>query len=88
MPSSELGIKTGPLPLVILDPGHGGEDFGAMLLEKPGCYIWIGQAEPEQASSNHNHGLHTPRYDFNDEIIPLGIEYWARIVEESLPLKK
>ncbi len=71
-----------------VDPSMGGEDFGAMLLEKPGCYIWMGQGEPEQAASNHNFGLHTPRYDFNDEIIPLGIEYWARIVEESLPLKK
>ena len=67
-------------------PSMGGEDFGAMLLERPGCYIWMGQGEPDQASSNHNFGLHTPRYDFNDEIIPLGIEYWARIVEESLPL--
>jgi amidohydrolase len=67
-------------------PSMGGEDFGAMLLERPGCYIWIGQGEPEQAGSNHNHGLHTPRYDFNDEIITLGIEYWARVVEKALPL--
>jgi hippurate hydrolase len=70
-----------------VEPCMGAEDFGAMLAERPGCYIWMGQAEPDSAS-NHNKGLHTPQYDFNDEIIPLGIEYWARVVEESLPLAK
>jgi hippurate hydrolase len=69
-------------------PSMGGEDFGAMLLEVPGCYIWMGQGEKADPASAHNFGLHTPRYDFNDDIIPLGIEYWARIVEQSLPLNK
>lgn len=64
-----------------------GEDFGRMLMEVPGCYVWLGQGE-EDASSNHNQGLHTPRYDFNDEIIPLGVEYWVKIVEKTLPPKK
>ena len=68
-------------------PSMGGEDFGRMLFDVPGCYIWMGQGE-EDPESNHNHMLHTPRYDFNDELIPLGIEYWAQIVENALPLKK
>lgn len=68
-------------------PSMGGEDFGRMLFDVPGCYVWLGQRE-EDPDSNHNHGLHTPRYDFNDEIIPLGMEYWAKIVEKALPLKK
>lgn len=67
-----------------VDPSMGGEDFGAMLLNTPGCYIWIGQGEPDDADSNHNHGLHTPRYDFNDDIIPIGVEYWVRLVEQAL----
>ncbi len=69
-----------------VEPVMGGEDFGAMMLERPGCYVFMGQGEPEKPESNHNNGLHTPRYDFNDDIIPLGIEYWAKIVEEALPL--
>jgi len=68
-------------------PVMGAEDFGAMLQERPGCYIFIGQAE-ENPQSNHNHMVHTPQYDFNDDIIPLGIEYWVKLVETSLPLKK
>ncbi|MEZ5815064.1 MAG: M20 aminoacylase family protein [Alphaproteobacteria bacterium] len=65
-------------------PSMGGEDFGRMLMDVPGCYIWMGQGEPDEPDSNHNHGLHTPRYDFNDEIIPLAVEYWARVVEKAL----
>lgn len=64
----------------------GAEDFGAMLLERPGCYIIMGQGEPDKPESPHNYGLHTPRYDFNDAIIPLGVEYWVRIVEEAMSL--
>jgi len=63
-------------------PSMGAEDFGAMLAKLPGCYIWMGQGEDE--SSNHSQGLHTPAYDFNDAIIPLGIEYWVRVVETVL----
>lgn len=67
-----------------VDPCMGGEDFGAMIIDRPGAYIWVGQGEADP-NSNHNQGLHTPRYDFNDEIIPTGVEYFARIVEKSMP---
>ena len=66
-----------------IQPSMGAEDFGAMLQAVPGCYIWMGQGE-DDAQSNHNQGLHTPKYDFNDEIIPAGIEYWVRVVEGVL----
>ena len=28
---------------------------------------------------------HTPIYDFNDEALPIGASYWARLVERLLP---
>lgn len=68
-----------------VEPCMGAEDFGAMLQQVPGCYIWMGQGEPGTSDSPHNKGLHNAGYDFNDEIIPLGIEYWARLVETALP---
>lgn len=70
-----------------VDPCMGAEDFGAMLQEVPGCYIWMGQAVADK-NSPHNKGLHNAGYDFNDDIIPLGIEYWARLAEAALPLQK
>lgn len=71
-----------------VDPCMGAEDFGAMLQQVPGCYIWMGQAEPDAPDSPHNKGLHNAGYDFNDALIPMGIEYWARLVEAALPVEK
>jgi hippurate hydrolase len=28
--------------------------------------------------------VHNQRYDFNDEILPLGASYWATLVEQEL----
>ena len=58
-------------------PSMGGEDFAFLLLKKPGTYIWIGNGENREA-------VHHPSYDFNDEILPLGASYWARLVEQVL----
>lgn len=66
-----------------VEPTLGAEDFGAMLKERPGCYVWLGQGTGN-ASSPHDQGLHHPKYDFNDDILPLGIEYFAKLTEASL----
>jgi metal-dependent amidase/aminoacylase/carboxypeptidase family protein len=55
------------------------EDFSFMLNEVPGCYINIGNGNAEGACEVHN-----PAYDFNDEILPLGASFFARVVERKL----
>jgi hippurate hydrolase len=60
-----------------LQPTMGSEDFAFMLQAKPGAYIFIGNGDAAA-------GLHNPRYDFNDEILPIGASYWARLVERVL----
>lgn len=62
----------------------GAEDFGAMLMKKPGCYAIFGQGEPSQPDSPHNYGLHHPKYDFNDAIIPDVIRYFSAITKSIL----
>ena len=59
-------------------PSMGGEDFSFMLEQRPGAYIFVGNG----ASSE----LHTDTYDFNDEIIPIGVSYWVRLAERALPV--
>src|SRR5215207_4448283 len=60
-------------------PSMGAEDFAWFLESTPGAYIWIGnRAGADQAM------LHNPHYDFNDEILPLGASYWARLAESVL----
>ena len=60
-------------------PSMGAEDFAYMLQRKPGCYAWLGNGPGTGGCT-----LHNSRYDFNDEIIPLGINYWVRLVETVL----
>lgn len=57
------------------------EDFARMLQVKPGCYILIGNGE----EGSHGCALHNPNYDFNDEILALGADYWVSLVETLLP---
>jgi amidohydrolase len=56
------------------------EDFAFMLETRPGAYIWMGIGGAEEGRFPH-----TPIYDFNDEALPLGASYWARLVERLLP---
>lgn len=58
-------------------PLMAGEDFAYMLREKPGAFIFVGNGDSA--------GLHTPDYDFNDEILPVGMSYWIKLVETALP---
>jgi len=60
-------------------PSMGSEDFAFMLQAKPGCYLWIGNG-----SSANSCLLHNPRYDFNDEILPIGAAYWVELVKQTL----
>lgn len=57
----------------------GSEDFGYMLEEKPGCYAFIGNGPGDGGCL-----LHSPHFDFNDEIIPIGASYWVRLVSDLL----
>ena len=66
-----------------LEPSMGSEDFSFMLQVKPGAYFRIGQGEENGVGSCF---LHNSRYDFNDEILPLGAALHASLVEHAMPL--
>jgi hippurate hydrolase len=70
----EANVDRNPMPTM------GGEDFAYMLEQKPGCYIFIGNG-----ASDGGRLLHSPHYDFNDEILPIGASYWVTLVEQVLP---
>ena len=65
-------VNTNQLPVM------GGEDFSYMLEERPGAFIFMGNGDTA--------GLHHEEYDFNDEVIPVGASYWAKIVETAMPV--
>ena len=59
----------------------GGEDFSFMLQKKPGVFMRIGNGVD---ANGDFHNVHTPLYDFNDAILPLGAAYWVSLVREEL----
>ena len=63
-------------------PSMGGEDFSYMLEARPGCYVWLGIG-PGKGEGGCM--LHSSRYDFNDDVLPIGASYWVKLVENELP---
>ncbi|MEQ8817493.1 MAG: M20 aminoacylase family protein [Thalassobaculum sp.] len=55
------------------------EDFAFFLSERPGAFLWLGGGAPGK-----DYGLHHPMYDFNDEVLPVGASFWAKLVETQL----
>lgn len=53
------------------------EDFSFMLRAVPGAYVWLGTGK-----SDHDPGLHAPTYDFNDDMLGVGAEFWCKLSEE------
>jgi metal-dependent amidase/aminoacylase/carboxypeptidase family protein len=64
-----------------MEPSMGAEDFSFMLQVKPGAYLRIGQG-----GDGGSCFLHNSRYDFNDDILPLGSALHASLVEQAMPL--
>lgn len=75
-----LGSAAGlNLSLIDAGPSMAAEDFAFMLQAVPGCYVWLGAGK-----SGNDHSLHSSRYDFNDELLPLGAALWVALVRKSL----
>ncbi len=77
------------------EPTMGAEDFAYMLQAKPGAYLFIGNGDGAHRSryegGGHDAGpctLHNPRYDFNDDLIPLGGTYWVELATRWLASAK
>ena len=60
-----------------LAPTMGAEDFSYMLEARPGAFIFVGNGDTA--------GLHHPAYDFDDHVIPIGVSYWAKLIETGMP---
>jgi amidohydrolase len=59
------------------------EDFGAFLRVVPGVFVFIGNG------ANDGPGgvpLHNARYDFNDQVLPIGARYFYEVARIRLPL--
>ena len=62
------------------EPWMASEDFSGFLKEVPGCFVLIGSGPAEGGGVQ----LHNSGFDFNDEVLPVGIAYWAELVRIRL----
>ncbi|MEA5517068.1 M20 family metallopeptidase [Nodularia sp. UHCC 0506] len=77
---AEEVIET-PMGIVPECQTMGGEDMSFFLQEVPGCYFFLGSANPEK---NLAYPHHHPRFDFDETALAMGVEIFVRSVEKFL----
>lgn len=61
----------------------GSEDFGAFLKEIPGCFVFLGSSKTEDLKNETP--LHNNQYDYNDDVLLTGAEFFAELIRTRLP---
>ncbi len=59
----------------------GGEDMSFFLQQVPGCYFFLGAANPTKGLAYPHHH---PRFDFDETALGMGVEIFVRCVEKFL----
>jgi amidohydrolase len=67
-----------PLGVVPECQTMGGEDMAFFLQEIPGCYFFVGSANPDRGLAYPHHH---PRFDFDEAALMTGVEMFVRCVE-------
>ena len=70
-----------PLGVVPECQTMGGEDMSFFLQQVPGCYFFLGSANPEKGLAYPHHH---PRFDFDETALGMGVEMFVRCVEKYL----
>jgi amidohydrolase len=60
------------------------EDFAQFSAAVPGCFLLLGNGE----AGPNGRPLHASDYDFNDALLPIGANFWVKLVQDRLPLRK
>lgn len=65
---------------LVLDPPQtmGGEDFAYFLQKAAGCFFALGVGHAGRVS------VHNPGFDFNEDVLPLGVETFSRVALKLL----
>ena len=72
------GVIETPVGIVPECQTMGGEDMSFFLQEVPGCYFFLGSANP---AKNLAYPHHHPRFNFDETALGMGVEIFVRCVE-------
>jgi len=63
------------------EPTMGGEDMAVYFERVPGCFVFVGSADPARGLDQPHH---SPRFDFSEDALGIGCEFLLRAAEEAL----
>ena len=66
------------------EPTMGGEDMAFFFERVPGCYFFVGARNPDKGFV---HPHHSPRFNFDEDAMPIGVEIMAQCAERYLSEK-
>ncbi len=75
--SEKLGVNVIPER----EPMSFSEDFAHFSNVIPGCFFLLGNGE----TGANSQPLHSANYDFNDDLLPIGVSLWSTLVRDRLP---
>ncbi len=77
--SVAMDLVETPLGIVPECQTMGGEDMSFFLQKVPGCYFFVGSANPARSLAYPHHH---PRFDFDETALSTGVEMFVRCVEK------
>lgn len=63
------------------EPTMGGEDMALYFERVPGCFVFVGSANPAKGKAEPHH---SPRFDFDEDALAIGCEFLVQAAEEAL----
>jgi amidohydrolase len=63
------------------EPTMGGEDMAVYFERAPGCFVFVGSANPARGLDQPHH---SPRFDFDEDALPIGTEFLLQVAKEVL----
>jgi len=63
------------------EPTMGGEDMAVYFEKAPGCFVFVGSANPATGKAEPHH---SPRFDFDEDALAIGCEFLIQAAEEAL----
>jgi amidohydrolase len=67
------------------EPTMGGEDMAIYFEQVPGCFVFVGSANPARGLDQPHH---SPRFDFDEDALAIGCEFLLAAAEEAIRARR
>ncbi|HET9315126.1 MAG TPA: amidohydrolase [Vicinamibacteria bacterium] len=74
-------LVVGEGSVVSPEPTMGGEDMAVYFARVPGCFVFVGSANPGRGLDQPHH---SPRFDFDEDALAIGTRFLVAVAEEAL----